>query len=50
MYAFRIALTEEPSLLIKQKKSKDDQLSTPLSASDTKDLAILRPRKYADKG
>ena len=49
MYAFRIALTEEPSLLIKQ-KSKDDQLSTPLSASDTKDLAILRPRKYADKG
>ena len=47
--AFRFALTEKPKLLIKQKYSKDRQLSILLSSSDTENLFILRLRKSADK-
>ncbi|EGC20023.1 hypothetical protein HMPREF9141_1508 [Prevotella multiformis DSM 16608] len=34
--AFRIALTEEPKLITKQKHSQDRQLSILLSSSDTR--------------
>ena len=47
---FRIALTEEPKLLTKQKHSKDSQLSILLSSSDIVNLFILRLRKFADEG
>ncbi len=46
--AFRIALTEEPKLLIKQKYSKDSQLSILLSSSDIEKHSILRLRKSAN--
>ena len=48
--AFRIALTKEQKLLIKQKHGKDCQLSTLLSSPFIKNLFILRLRKSADKG
>ena len=48
--AFRIALTKEQKLLIKQKHGKDSQLSTLLSSPFIKNLFILRLRKTADKG
>ena len=48
--AFRIALTKEQKLLIKQKHGKDSQLSTLLSSPFTKKLFILRLRKTAGKG
>ena len=39
--AFRIGLTEESKLFIKQKYSQDCQLSILLSSSDTENLFIL---------
>lgn len=48
--AFRIVLTKEQKLLIKQKHGKDSQLSTLLSSPFTKKLFILRLRKTAGKG
>ena len=48
--AFRIALTKEQKLLIKQKHGKDSQLSTLLSSPFIKNLFILRLRKTAGKG
>ena len=46
--AFRITLTKEQKLLIKQKHGKDCQLSTLLSSPFIKNLFILRLRKTAD--
>ena len=48
--AFRIALTKEQKLLIKQKHGKDSQLSILLSSPFIKNLFILRLRKTAGKG
>ena len=48
--AFRIALTKEQKLLIKQKHGKDCQLSTLLSSPFIKNLFILRLRETAGKG
>jgi len=48
--AFRIALTKEQKLLIKQKHGKDCQLSTLLSSPFIKNLFILRLRKTVGKG
>ena len=48
--AFRIALTKEQKLLIKQKHGKDSQLSTLLSSPFIKNLFILRLRETAGKG
>ena len=48
--AFRIALTKEQKLLIKQKHGKDSQISTLLSSSFIKNLFILRLRETAGKG
>ncbi len=50
MDAFRIALTKEQKLLIKQKHGKDSQLSTLLSSPFIKNLFILRLRETAGKG
>ena len=47
--AFRIALTEEPQLLIKQKHGYDSQLSILLLSSVIENLFVLRLRKYVDK-
>ena len=47
--AFRIALTKELKLLIKQKHGKDSQLSTLLSSPFIKNLFLLRLQKSADK-
>lgn len=46
---FRIALTKEQKLLIKQKHGKDSQLSTLLSSPFIKNLFILRLRETAGK-
>ena len=48
--AFRIALTKEQKLLIKQKHGKDSQLSILLSSTFTENLFLLRLQKSADKG
>ena len=48
--AFRIALTKEQKLLIKQKHGKDSQISILLSSPFIKNLFILRLRKTAGKG
>ena len=48
--AFRIALTKEQKLLIKQKHGKDSQLSTLLSSPFIKNLFILRLRETVGKG
>ena len=48
--AFRITLTKEQKLLIKQKHGKDSQLSTLLSSPFIKNLFILRLRETAGKG
>jgi len=48
--AFRITLTKEQKLLIKQKHGKDSQLSTLLSSPFIKKLFILRLRETAGKG
>ena len=48
--AFRIALTKEQKLLIKQKHGKDSQISTLLSSPFIKNLFILRLRETAGKG
>ena len=50
MDAFRITLTKEQKLLIKQKHGKDSQLSTLLSSPFIKNLFILRLRETAGKG
>jgi len=47
--AFRIALTKEQKLLIKQKHGKDSQLSILLSSSFMENLFLLRLRKSAGK-
>ena len=47
--AFRIALTKEQKLLIKQKHGKDSQLSILLSSSFMENLFLLRLQKSADK-
>ena len=47
--AFRIALTKEQKLLIKQKHGKDSQLSILLSSTFIENLFILRLRKNTDK-
>jgi len=47
--AFRIALTKEQKLLIKQKHDKDNQLSTLLSSPFITNLFILRLRKTVGK-
>ena len=48
--AFRITLTKEQKLLIKQKHGKDSQLSILLSSSFMENLFLLRLQKSADKG
>ena len=48
--AFRIVLTKEQKLLIKQKHGKDSQLSTLLSSSFIKNLFILRLQETAGNG
>ena len=48
--AFRIALTKEQKLLIKQKHGKDSQISILLSSPFIKNLFILRLRETAGKG
>ena len=48
--AFRIALTKEQKLLIKQKHGKDSQLSTLLSSPFIKNLFILRLQETAGNG
>lgn len=48
--AFRIALTKEQKLLIKQKHGKDSQLSTLLSSPFIKNLFILRLQKTTGNG
>ena len=50
MDTFRIVLTEESKLLIKQKHGYDSQLSILLLSSDIENLFVLRLRKYVDKG
>ena len=47
--AFRITLTKEQKLLIKQKHGKDSQLSILLSSSFMENLFLLRLRKSAGK-
>ena len=49
MDAFRIVLTEESKLLIKQKYGYDSQLSILLLSSLIENLFLLRLRKSADK-
>ena len=49
MDAFRIVLTEESKLLIKQKHGYDSQLSILLLSSVIENLFVLRLRKSADK-
>jgi len=46
---FRIVLTEESKLLIKQKHGYDSQLSILLLSSDIENLFVLRLRKYVDR-
>ena len=46
MDAFRIVLTEESKLLIKQKHGYDSQLSILLLSSVIENLFVLRLRKY----
>lgn len=48
--AFRIALTKEQKLLIKQKHGKDSLLSILLSSTFIENLFILRLRETAGKG
>lgn len=48
--AFRIALTKETKLLIKQKHGKDSQLSFLLSSTFMENLFLLKLQKSADKG
>ena len=50
MDAFRIVLTEESKLLIKQKHGYDSQLSILLLSSVIENLFVLRHRKSVDKG
>ena len=47
--AFRIALTKESKLLIKQKYGRDCQLSILLSSNFIENLFILRLQKNTDK-
>ena len=47
--AFRIALTKESKLLIKQKYGWDNQLSILLSSTFIENLFILRLQKNTDK-
>jgi len=48
--AFRIALTKEQKLLIKQKHDKDSLLSILLSSTFIENLFILRLRKTTGNG